>query len=110
MMKNEDLIRSLNERFEGCSPEEVIKWFVENYKGKIALSSSLGAEDQVLTDMVARIDKDVKIFTLDTGRLFYETYDLIEKTSLRYKIKLAVYFPNPSRVEAMVNKKGINLL
>lgn len=109
MMKNEDLIRSLNERFEGCSPEEVIKWFVENYKGKIALSSSLGAEDQVLTDMVARIDKDVKIFTLDTGRLFYETYDLIEKTSLRYKIKLAVYFPNPSRVEAMVNKKGINL-
>lgn len=109
MMKNEDLIRSLNERFEGVSPEEVIKWFVENYKGKIALSSSLGAEDQVLTDMVARIDKDVKIFTLDTGRLFYETYDLIEKTSLRYKIKLAVYFPNPSRVEAMVNKKGINL-
>ncbi|MBN1988757.1 MAG: phosphoadenylyl-sulfate reductase [Bacteroidales bacterium] len=109
MMKNEELISTLNAKFEGSTPEEVIKWFIGSYKGKIALSSSLGAEDQVLTDMVARIDKDVKIFTLDTGRLFYETYDLIEKTSLRYKIKMAIYFPNPSRVEEMVNKKGINL-
>ena len=69
----------------------------------------MGAEDQVLTDMVMRIDPEVKIFTLDTGRLFYETYELIERTSLRYKKNIEIYFPSPAEVERMVTEKGINL-
>lgn len=93
----------------GKNAEEVLKWFLDQFKGRIVLSSSLGLEDQVLTDMVVKIAPQTRIFTLDTGRLFYETYELIEKTCLRYKIKMEIYSPNQGEVEAMVHQKGINL-
>jgi len=100
---------ALNREFEGKDALSVLQWFLNEFKGRIALSSSMGAEDQVLTDMVMRIDPEVKIFTLDTGRLFYETYELIERTSLRYKKNIEIYFPSPAEVERMVTEKGINL-
>ncbi|GET29368.1 phosphoadenylyl-sulfate reductase [Prolixibacter sp. SD074] len=102
-------INDLNEKFQEASVGEVLSWFLKEFKGKIALSSSLGAEDQVLTEMVTGIDKGATIFTLDTGRLFPETYDLIHRTNTRYGIKIKVFFPEASRVEEMVNEKGINL-
>jgi phosphoadenosine phosphosulfate reductase len=102
-------IDELNKRFEKALPEDVLKFFLENYKTKIALSSSLGAEDQVLADMISKIDKDTKIFTLDTGRLFPETYDLLERTNKHYNLNIRVFFPDTLEVEKMVNKKGINL-
>jgi len=91
------------------SPEEIIKIFLDKFKDKIAFSSSLGAEDQVITDMISKIDRSAKIFTLDTGRVFPETYDLMDRTSKRYKMPIEVYFPNSKQVEEMVNEKGINL-
>lgn len=107
MMKEK--IIELNHQFENASPEELLKYFLAEYKGKIALSSSLSIEDQAMANMVCEIDKTAKIFTLDTGRLFPETYDLIHRTNQKYGIKLQVYFPNAERVEEMVNTKGINL-
>ncbi|MEZ5197222.1 MAG: phosphoadenylyl-sulfate reductase [Bacteroidales bacterium] len=98
-----------NERFNNSSAEEVLEFFLGEFGNKIAFASSLGAEDQVLTHMIASIDPSAMIFTLDTGRLFPEAYDLIERTNSRYKIKMKVYFPNSSKVEEMVNEKGINL-
>jgi phosphoadenosine phosphosulfate reductase len=100
---------ALNRQFEGNDAYSVLEWFLKKFKGRIALSSSMGAEDQVLTDMVMKIDPEIRIFTLDTGRLFYETYELIERTSLRYKKNIEVFFPSPHDVETMVNEKGINL-
>ncbi|MEW5845497.1 MAG: phosphoadenylyl-sulfate reductase [Bacteroidota bacterium] len=100
---------AINRQFEGSDAFSVLQWFLKEFKGKIALSSSMGAEDQVLTDMVMKIDPEIRIFTLDTGRLFYETYELIERTSLRYKKNIEVFFPSPHDVETMVNEKGINL-
>lgn len=96
-------------KLKGKTNDEILRWFLYEFKGRIVLSSSLGAEDQVLTDMVVKIAPETRIFTLDTGRLFYETYELIEKTCLRYKIKMEVYSPNSEQVEAMVTQKGINL-
>lgn len=101
-------IPKLKKEIEGKKPQEVISWFLQNFKDKIALSNSLGAEDQVLTDMICKIDKSTTIFTLDTGRVFPETYDLIDRTNKRYGIQLKVYFPDASQVEEMVNKKGVN--
>ena len=69
----------------------------------------MGAEDQVITEMIASIDRKTRIFTLDTGRLFSETYDLIDLTNKRYGINIEIYFPDASRVENMVKSKGINL-
>lgn len=99
----------LNRRFEGKEPEEVLAFFLKEYKGHIALASSLGIEDQVLTDMICRIDPTTRIFTLDTGRLFPETYSLIERSNLTYNIRIEVFFPDYRLVEQMVNEQGVNL-
>ena len=102
-------IETLNRKYSQATAKELLSGFLSEYKGKIALSSSLGIEDQVLTHLVCDIAKTTKIFTLDTGRLFPETYDLIHRTNLKYGIKISVYFPNAKQVEEMVNAKGINL-
>ncbi|MCH5305211.1 MAG: phosphoadenylyl-sulfate reductase [Rikenella sp.] len=101
-------IGELNARFAGSRPEEVIAYFVERYGDRIALSSSLGLEDQVLTDMVCRAAKRPRIFTLDTGRLFPETYSLIDRTNMHYGIRIAVYFPERQAVEQLVSECGMN--
>jgi phosphoadenosine phosphosulfate reductase len=84
-------------------------YFLDRYRGRIALSSSMGAEDQVLTDMILRIDPSVRIFTLDTGRMFPEVYELIDRTNKKYNIAIEVFFPDAAAVEKMVREKGINL-
>jgi phosphoadenosine phosphosulfate reductase len=102
-------IDSYNEFLEGKSASEVIEFAVREFGDKLAFATSLGAEDQVITEMIAKISPETKIFTLDTGRLFPETYDIIDITQKRYKVKIEIYFPDASRVEEMVNEKGINL-
>lgn len=102
-------IDELNSKFNNSPAEEILEYFLSEYKDKIALASSLSIEDQVLTDMILKIDKNSKIFTLDTGRLPYETYKLIDSTNSFYDYKLDVYFPEQSLVEPMVKEKGINL-
>ncbi len=112
MEATQDIIQridSLNERFTGSDPHEVLRYFLQEYKGRIALSSSLGAEDQVLTEMVVSIDPETRIFTLDTGRLFPETYELIDRTNEKYGIRIDVMFPDFKRVQKMVREKGMNL-
>lgn len=99
----------LNNRLQHSAPEEVLQYFLLEFEGKVALSSSLGSEDQVLSHMLARIAPQARIFTLDTGRLFPESYDLIHRTQERYGIKIQVYFPANGDVEPMVAEKGINL-
>jgi phosphoadenosine phosphosulfate reductase len=102
-------IEKLNNELNGKSSLEVLNYFISNYKGKIRFASSFGVEDQILTQMIHHLQKEIKIFSLDTGRLFPETYDLIDKTRKRYKLDISVYFPNDGEVETMVNTKGINL-
>lgn len=93
----------------GLPPVALMEFFLERHPGKVAFSSSLGAEDQVITHMLAGIGKPVKLFTLDTGRLFQENYDLIEITRQRYRMPFEVYSPDATHVEKMVNEKGVNL-
>jgi phosphoadenosine phosphosulfate reductase len=106
-MKNK--ISSLNQQLADADAVGLIAYFLNEYNGRIALSSSLGLEDQVLTEMVCSIDKNVNVFTLDTGRLFPETYDLIHRTNQKYGIRIQVFFPEAHHVEEMVREKGINL-
>jgi len=108
-MMDKEIIEEWNSELADSTPHEILGFFLKQFSGKVALSTSLGLEDQVLTEMVASIDSSTKIFTLDTGRLFPETYDLIDRTSKKYGISIDVYFPNTKEVEEMVNTKGINL-
>ncbi len=107
-MDNKEL-RELNNRLEQVSPEEILSYFVNEYKGEIALSNSLSLEDQVLTDMICKIDPEVRIFTLDTGRVFPEAYDLIDRTKAKYNKSIEIFFPNAESVEKMIAENSMNL-
>lgn len=100
-----------NEKIESKSATEILKWGFEKFGDKMVLASSFGAEDVVLIDMMCKINRNLtKVFTLDTGRLNQETYDLIDKIRKKYDIIVEAYFPNPSDVEKMVASKGMNLM
>jgi phosphoadenosine phosphosulfate reductase len=93
---------------ENSSLPEAIRIVTELFPGTVVFSSSLGQEDQVLTDIIFKNDLPVKIFTIDTGRLFNETYELLDRTTARYKKPVYVYFPEATDVEEFVATKGIN--
>ena len=101
-------VEELNKKFQNQSPQEILEYFIKNSDENIALSSSFGAEDQVITDMMLNIDKNANIFTLDTGRLPYETYNVMDSTNLKYGIKVNVYFPNDNDIEDLYKTQGIN--
>jgi len=91
------------------TPQEVLTWALGNYS-MISLASSFGAEDVVLIDMIAKIKPDAHVFTLDTGRLNSETYEVISKVQQKYpQLQLRIMFPQAESVEQMVSAKGINL-
>jgi phosphoadenosine phosphosulfate reductase len=102
-------VDELNDRLKVKKPEEVLGYFLEKYPGKVTLGSSLGSEDQVLLDMMSKCCRDFSVFTLDTGRLFPETYELIDRSNKKYGMAIKVFFPDYGQVEEMVNSKGINL-
>ena len=96
------------QQIEQSSLPGAIQLIADLFPGKVVFSSSLGQEDQVITDAIGKHKIPVEIFTLDTGRLFYETYDLIERTNARYKMNMKIYFPDAEDVEAFVTAKGPN--
>jgi phosphoadenosine phosphosulfate reductase len=98
----------LIKKIEDSSLPEALKLVADLFPGQVVFSSSLGQEDQVLTDVIFKNDLPVKIFTIDTGRLFNETYELLDRTEARYKKRIDVYFPNAADVEEFVAAKGIN--
>jgi phosphoadenosine phosphosulfate reductase len=99
----------LQEIFDRHTIPEALRQTAALFPGAVTFSSSLGQEDQALTHIIARNKIDISIFTIDTGRLFNETYDTLEKTIARYKVSIAVYFPQSEAVQQMVNEKGVNL-
>ena len=106
-MSKEELIKNLNRDLENKSTQEVIAFFLKNFKS-VALSSSLAAEDQVLTDVILKQDKNANIFTLDTGRLHPETYDVMDATNLKYGVKINVFFPDSQKVQELYQTQGVN--
>lgn len=108
-MITEAEINSLTERFEEKAPQEILDWALKKFHPKIALASSFGAEDVVLIDMLCKLTPKPRVFTLDTGRLHQETYNLMDAIRERYGIEIEVYFPNAESVEKIVREHGINL-
>ena len=106
---NFELLEKLKDTTKEMTTFKLLSYLINQKSNDLAFATSLGAEDQVITEMIASINSSARIFLLDTGRLFPETYDLIERTNSRYKIRIKIYFPNTESIENMVNKKGINL-
>lgn len=102
------LTKETIQQIEAASLQESLALVAGLFPGEVVFSSSLGQEDQVITDAIFKNNIPVKIFTIDTGRLFNETYELLDKTVARYKKSIQVYFPEPDDVENFVVTKGIN--
>jgi phosphoadenosine phosphosulfate reductase len=104
-------IEKLAEEFETKSAQDVLRWALDTFGMKIGLASSFGAEDVVIIDMMAQIDKNrTKVFTLETGRLNQETYDVMDAIRAKYGIPIEAYFPEQKEVEEMIRSKGMNLM
>jgi len=93
----------------GLTPERVLQETVSRFGDGVVFATSLGAEDQVITHMLATLGPGVPTFSLDTGRLFPETYDLVRRTEERYGIRIRLMFPDATEVEHMTEQHGVNL-
>ena len=100
------LTEELNKELQGTSPVEALKLLAEKYSGRIVFSSSFGWEDQVITHMIFANNIPIKVFTLETGRLFPETYYVWNRTMEIYGKTIHAYYPNNQLLEEMVNAKG----
>jgi thioredoxin-dependent adenylylsulfate APS reductase len=102
-------IQARAEAFEAKTAQEILAWALAEFQPRIALAASFGAEDVVVIDMLMKLNRGARVFTLDTGRLPYETYSLMEAIRERYGLAIEVYFPQAEAVEAMVREHGVNL-
>lgn len=102
-------IERLAREAESWSAQDVLRWTLKTFGNRIALSTSFQAEGMVLLDMAHKINPNVRVFTIDTGRLPQETYELIERVRERYQISIEVYYPNADELSQMVTKHGLNL-
>ena len=98
-------IESLRSELEGQSPRAILKEALARYDN-IAISFS-GAEDVVLIEMAHKLTDNLRVFTLDTGRLHPETYEFVERVRKHYGIEIEVLFPDSAEVQDLVNKKGL---
>ncbi len=96
------------DKLEKLSLVESLNFIAQKYSQKVVFSTSLGQEDQVITDAIFKNNIDIEVFTLDTGRLFQETYELIDRTRSRYKKNIEIYFPNTDKVQKLTTEKGLN--
>lgn len=101
-------ITAWNAAQTGRDPADILAWAASTFPGRVAFASSLGLEDQAITHLIATAKLPIPIFTLDTGRLFPETYDLIAATRARYGLDIRVLFPQTAAVEQYVTANGID--
>jgi phosphoadenosine phosphosulfate reductase len=90
------------------SIEETLDFLAKEYPNQVVFSTSFGQEDQVITNLIGQNQLPITVFTLDTGRLFQETYDVFHKTLKKYKTEIKTFFPDTTAVEALLNQKGPN--
>jgi len=99
------------DKFETKNAKDLLSWGMEKFYPKISFASSFGAEDVVIIDLMVKINKNnTRIFTLDTGRLNPETYDVMDRIQKKYNISIETLFPDYLEVEKMVYENGINLM
>ena len=95
--------------FESANANEILSWAIGAYGESFAIATSFQREGMVIVDLASRISSDVRVFTLDTGRLPQETYQMMETVRRRYGIQVEVVFPDRDEVEQMVTLHGPNL-
>jgi len=99
-------IEKLNQQFASLSLEKAFETLSTLGFKNIAFSTSLGQEDQVLTDVIFKNNHPIKVFTLDTGRLFEKAYDVLDKTQKKYNKSIFSFAPDNNELEILLDSKG----
>src|SRR5918999_6101864 len=94
--------------YEDRKVEDVITWTLDTFHHRAAICTSFQAEGMVILDLAYRVDPGVRVFTIDTGRLPPETYELIDQVRELYGIDIEVYYPDQKELAQMVTQHGIN--
>lgn len=105
-MDLKETLLQLNKSLEGKTITEKLKYLADRFQGKVIFTTSFGYEDQVLTDILFSNDIPVQVVTLDTGRMFEETYKVFRSTKEKYGKEIQVYFPSAAKVEKLMSEKG----
>lgn len=103
-------IGELGVEYDDQEPQEVLRWGVETFApSRLAICTSFQSDGMALLDMAWKIDPNIRVFTVDTGRMPAETYELMERVTERYGIQIEVYYPDPKTLEPLILQHGINL-
>lgn len=106
---DEQAIHSLATSYEDRSPQDVLGWALARFGSRMAICTSFQIDGMAILDMAWRIDPTVRVFTIDTGRLPQDTYDLIDTVRQHYQIEIEVYYPDATQVESVARRHGMNL-
>lgn len=98
----------LSEGFDRADPAGTLRALRARLPGRLVFTTSFGLEDQALTHIIATAGFDIALATLDTGRMFPETYDVWARTQARYGLRIAALAPDAARIEALVARRGVN--
>jgi len=96
--------------YDDAPPQEILEWALDRFHPRMAISEGGGAEGMAILDMAVGIRPDARVFTIDTGRLPQETYDLMERVRQRYGIEIEVLFPERTAIERLTKRHGPNLM
>ena len=99
---------AVSNKIRGLSPSDALALIAEEFRGTAILSTSFSWEDQAIAHMILSEKLPIKIFTLDTGRLFEETYYVWSRTNEKYETTIDAYYPDRTLLEAFVTEKGPN--
>ncbi|MET0401050.1 MAG: phosphoadenylyl-sulfate reductase [Cystobacter sp.] len=105
VLSSEEL-RAVGEELRDASAGQVLEWVERRFGSRAAIASSFGAEDVVLIDLARAHAPSVRVFTLDTGRLAPETYEVMDVVRRRYGVEIETFFPERAQVEALESSKG----
>jgi phosphoadenosine phosphosulfate reductase len=108
MVGKESILNELLSQVSGKSPAEAIRIVYQSHPSETVFSTSFGIEDQVITDLIAQHAVGVNIFTLDTGRLFPETYSLWSTTIEKYGLKINAFSPEADALNDFLSTHGPN--
>lgn len=106
-MTTQSNVDELSSAVHGLDLAGVLQVLDDRYSGTTVFTTAMGQEDQVIADVIWRNHRRIRVVTLDTGRLFGETYSLIEETRAQYGQKIEVFFPDAVQVENLTTNKGM---
>jgi phosphoadenosine phosphosulfate reductase len=107
----QEALKYLNNSLKDIDPTDIgatLKELVNLFPNAVTFSSSFSYEDQVITHFIAQNAPEISVFTLDTGRLFPETYSTWNSTRERYGLKIRAYYPNEQSLQNFIEEKGPN--